>query len=236
MKTGWIVSFCRTLHRSAHDNQVESGTRPGRGSRKNCRLIRHLAITTAALLWVAGADAFSVRAQSDSAPPTTSMTVGTPTTDANGVKYYPVTSVYQGSQQQIIRVLQPTNPVLGKPRRILYVLPVEQGVTTQSSEFGDGLEELRLLNVPNRFNMTLIAPSFNYEPWYGDNPNDPTLRMESFITADLVAFGDTFGQVGTTPKRFLLGFSKSGNGALFNSQASGDVRCNRRLGFSGAAE
>src|SRR5271170_1345555 len=38
------------------------------------------------------------------------MTVGTPTVDANGVKYYPVSSVYQGSHQQIIRVLQPTNP------------------------------------------------------------------------------------------------------------------------------
>src|SRR5581483_6307821 len=31
------------------------------------------------------------------------MTVGTPAVDANGVKYYPVTSVYQGSVQQIVR-------------------------------------------------------------------------------------------------------------------------------------
>src|ERR1700722_6509868 len=42
---------------------------------------------------------------------TYSMTVGPPTVDANGVKYYPVKSVYQGSQQQTVRVLNPTNPV-----------------------------------------------------------------------------------------------------------------------------
>lgn len=149
-----------------------------------------------------------------SAPSAWSMTVGTPTTDVNGVKSYPVTSIYQGSQQQIIRVLEPTAPVPGKPRRILYVLPVETGVTSLSSSYSDGLEELRLLDVPNRFNMTLIAPSFNYEPWYGDNPLDPTHRMESFIINDLVPFGDTFASCTCSPQRLLIGFSKSGNGVL----------------------
>jgi hypothetical protein len=134
--------------------------------------------------------------------------------DANGVKYYPVTSVYQDLQQQIVRVLEPTNPVPGKPRRLLYVLPVDAGVDTLSSTWSDGLEELRLLDVPNRFNMTLIAPSFTYEPWYGDNILDPTKRMENFIIDDLVPFGDTFAQ-GSIPQRFLIGFSKSGNGVLF---------------------
>jgi len=152
-----------------------------------------------------------------------SMTVGAPTTDANGVKSYPVTSIYQGpqqnsgcsqnSQQQIIRVLEPTVAAPG-PRRILYVLPVEIGVTSLSSLYSDGLEELRLLDVPNRFNMTLIAPSFNYEPWYGDNPLDSTKRMESFIINDLLPWGDTFVQSASIPQRLLIGFSKSGNGVL----------------------
>ena len=140
------------------------------------------------------------------------MSVGTPTVDANGVQYYPVKSIYQGSQQQIIRVLQPTNPPPGTPQRLLYVLPVDSGVDTLSSTFSDGLEELRLLNVPNLFNMTLIAPSFGYEPWYGDNIPDAK-QMESFIVDDLVPFGDTFVQ-GTVRQRYLIGFSKSGNGAL----------------------
>ena len=145
---------------------------------------------------------------------TTSMTVGAPTVDANGVKSYPVTSVYQGSQPQVVRVLEPTNPAPGRPRRLLYVLPVSAGVTNQGSQFGDGLEELRLLDVANRFNLTLIAPSFAYEPWYGDNVTDPTLWMETFIVRELVPWGDTFLPAGTTPQRLLIGFSKSGNGAL----------------------
>ncbi|MFZ0690993.1 MAG: hypothetical protein WAM68_14260 [Acidobacteriaceae bacterium] len=141
------------------------------------------------------------------------MVVGSPSVDSNGVKYYPVTSAYQGSDQQIIRVLEPTNPVAGKPRRILYVLPVDQGVDTTDSTWSDGFEELRMLDVQDRFNMTLIAPSFNYNPWYGDNATAPTLRMESFIVDDLVPWGDTFLKGGVT-QRYLIGFSKSGNGVL----------------------
>ena len=88
-------------------------------------------------------------------------------------------------------------------------------MTTLNSTFSDGLEELRLLDVPNRFNLTLIAPSFNYEPWYGDNATDQTHWMESFIIRELVPFGDSFATDGQIPQRFVLGFSKSGNGALF---------------------
>lgn len=151
-----------------------------------------------------------------SAPSAWSLTVGTPTTDANGVKSYPVTSIYQGSQQQFIRVLEPTATCFGKARRILYILPVETGVTSLSSQYSDGLEVARLANIHNRFNMVLIAPSFNYEPWYGDNPVDTTgaHRMESFIVNDLVPFGDTFVPGASSSQRLLIGFSKSGNGVL----------------------
>jgi hypothetical protein len=162
-------------------------------------------------------DGSIIRIQPDTGQPvrqTTSMIVATPTIDANGVKSYPVTSRFQGSQPLIVRVLEPTNPVPGRPRRFLYVLPVETGVTSLSSTFGDGLEELRLLDVPNRFNLTLIAPAFNYEPWYGDHATDQTRWMESFVIRDLVPFGDSFAAAGEIPQRFVLGFSKSGNGAL----------------------
>jgi len=163
-------------------------------------------------------DGSIIRVHSDTGQPvrkTSTMTVASPTVDANGVKSYLVTSLYQGPEPTIIRVLEPTNPVAGKPRRFLYVLPVGSGVSNLSSYWSDGLEELRLLDVPNRFNMTLIAPSFNYEPWYGDNLTDPNYRMESFILNDLVPFGDTFAQGNDVPQRFLIGFSKSGNGVLF---------------------
>lgn len=142
------------------------------------------------------------------------MIVGTPTTDFEGIEYYPVSSIYQGNQSQTVRVLQPTHPAPGQPFRILFVLPVNSGNDPGSSRWGDGLEELRRLKVPDRFNVTLIAPSFDYEPWYGDNAIDKTRRMESFIVDDLVPFGDGFAH-GRIPQRFLVGFSKSGLGALF---------------------
>jgi PKD repeat protein len=96
----------------------------------------------------------------------------------------------------------------------MFVLPVEAGLTSLSSQYSDGLEELRLLNVPNRFNVTLVAPSFNYEPWYGDNVNDPTHRMESFIVKDLVPWTNTIEAASSNHERWLIGFSKSGNGVM----------------------
>ena len=148
------------------------------------------------------------------APAGNSMVVQPPTLDANGVKYYSVTSAYQGGREQTVRVLEPTNPAPGRPRRLLYVLPVEADITNRGSRFGDGLEELRRIDAQNRFNMTLIAPSFPYEPWYGDNASDKANSMEAFIVRELVPWGDKFLPPGTTPQRFLIGFSKPGNGAL----------------------
>ena len=147
-------------------------------------------------------------------PRTTSMLVGAPNVDANGVKSFPVTSAFQGPKPTTVRVLEPTSPAPGKARRILYVLPVESGVTSLSSKYGDGLEELRLLGVPNRYNVTLIAPSFEIEPWYGDHPRKIERRLESFIVKDLVPFGDRFASPNKIPQRWVIGFSKSGTGAL----------------------
>lgn len=142
------------------------------------------------------------------------MYVGSPQIDAHGVAYYPVRSAYQGYHEQIIRVLRPNHPRPGIEPSTVYVLPVDIGVDTLSSKWSDGLEQLRLLDVSNRFNMTLIAPSFQYIPWYGDNDRDPRRRMESFIVHDLVPFGDGLSPSGPVRHRYIIGFSKSGYGAM----------------------
>ncbi len=143
------------------------------------------------------------------------MTVsGPPTVDANGVKYYTVVSGYLGDQPTTIRILEPTNPAPGEPHRFLYLLPVQEGVTTLSSQWGDGLEQARLLNLQNLYNLTLVAPSFPITPWYGDNDIDPSARLESFLVKDVVPFVDQLDAAGPDPERWLVGFSKSGFGAL----------------------
>lgn len=138
----------------------------------------------------------------------------TPLPDESGVRRFSVVSDFLGPEPTIVRVVEPTAPVGNVPRRLLYVLPVEPGVTTEASAFSDGLTELQRLNVSNRYGLTLIAPSFNMVPWYGDHDSDPHRRMESFIVDDLVPLGDTLLPGGTPPRRWLIGFSKSGFGAL----------------------
>ena len=143
------------------------------------------------------------------------MTVlGSPTVDANGVKYYSVLSAYLGAQPTTLRILEPTNPAPGQPHRFLYVLPVEPGVTDLSSQFGDGLEQARLLNLQNLYNLTLVAPSFPIFPWYADNDINPDARLESFVVKAVVPFVDQLDAAGPDPVRWLVGFSKSGFGAL----------------------
>ena len=61
------------------------------------------------------------------------------------------------------------------PHNFLYVLPVEPGLQTM---FGDGLETLRGIAAQNQYNLTIIEPSFPIDPWYADNPIDPSIQYE----------------------------------------------------------
>ena len=139
-------------------------------------------------------------------------------TDANGVASYNYTSSDDGGGTHVLRVLQPTNPAPGVPHNFLYVLPVEPELGTT---YGDGLETLRSLDAQDQYNLTIIEPSFAVDPWYADNPNDPSLHYETFLTQDLVPwvtqnlapapatqlFAPTTGG-----QNWLIGFSKSGIG------------------------
>jgi putative esterase len=141
-------------------------------------------------------------------------------TDANGVASYDITSGDDGYGTHVLRVLSPTNPAAGVPHNFLYVLPVEPELGTT---YGDGLETLRSLNAQNKYNLTIVEPSFAIDPWYADNPNDPNLHYETFLTKDLVPwvtqnFSVTSGAVGPFgtitqhEQNWLIGFSKSGIG------------------------
>ena len=86
-------------------------------------------------------------------------------------------------------------------------------MTDLNSQFGDGLEQARLLNLQNLYNLTLVAPSFPIDPWYGDNDINPDRRLESFLVKAVVPFVDQLDAAGPDPERWLVGFSKSGFGA-----------------------
>jgi Bacterial Ig-like domain/Putative esterase len=144
------------------------------------------------------------------APPPQQLQIQFQGTDANGVSSYDVLSADDGNGSHVLRVLAPTNPAPGVPHNFLYVLPVEPELGTT---YGDGLETLRQLNAQNQYNLTIIEPSFAIDPWYADNPNDPSVQYETFMTKDLVPWVTQHLAVTGHEQNWLIGFSKSGQGA-----------------------
>ncbi len=130
--------------------------------------------------------------------------------DAHGIRSYDVISDSNGYGSQILRVLSPTNPAPGVAHNFLVVLRVNPG---QGSRYGDGLQTMQALDAQNRYNLTIIEPTFAFDPWYADNPNNKYFRYETFMTQDLVPW--IKHNLATTGHEqiWLIGFSKSGLGA-----------------------
>jgi hypothetical protein len=131
-------------------------------------------------------------------------------TDAYGVRSYQVFSPDNGPAIQVMRVLAPTHPAPGVPHNFLYVLPVQPGL---SNGFGDGLNTLQRLDAQDRYNLTIIEPTFAIDPWYADNPKNPNVRYETFMTGEIVPWVEQHLAVTGHEQNWLIGFSKSGLGA-----------------------
>ena len=127
-------------------------------------------------------------------------------TDSNGIQSYQVISSDNGYGPQIVRVLKPTNPAQGVSHNFLFVLPVEPGLGTT---YGDGMQTLLGLNAQNQYNLTIIEPTFTVDPWYADNPTDPNVQYETFMTQDLVPWVEKNLATTGTEQNWLIGFSVS---------------------------
>ncbi len=130
-------------------------------------------------------------------------------TDSNGVKSYNVISANNGDGPQTLRVLTPTNPAAGVAHNFLIVLPVEAGL---GSSFGDGLGTLESLDAQDQYNLTIIEPTFAIDSWDANNPNDPRLQYETFLTQELVPWIKQNLATTGHEQTWLIGFSKSGLG------------------------
>jgi hypothetical protein len=130
-------------------------------------------------------------------------------TDAQGIRSYSVISADNGDGPQTLRVLTPAKPASGVAHNFLIVLPVEARL---GSAFGDGLTTLQALDAQDKYNLTIIEPTFAIDPWYANNPNDPDLQYETFMTQELVPWIKQ--NLATTGQEqvWLIGFSKSGIG------------------------
>jgi hypothetical protein len=130
-------------------------------------------------------------------------------TAANGVKWYQVISADNGPNPQLLRVLAPTDPAPGVPHNFLYVLPVQRGLL---HKYKDGLATLLKLNAQNKYNLTIVQPTFGIDPWYANNPQNPDVQYETFMAKELVPW--VRKNLATTghEQNWLIGFSKSGLG------------------------
>jgi Ca2+-binding RTX toxin-like protein len=109
-------------------------------------------------------------------------------------------------------VLEPDHPSTSYDHTFLYALPVEAGLA--QSTWGSGLDELQKLDVPNQYNATIIEPIFPIYPWYADSSTDATINFETFMSTLLPAWVDSNFDPSGADKDLLIGFSKSGYGAL----------------------
>lgn len=135
-----------------------------------------------------------------------------PTRNAEkGVDVYSIESPYLG-KPSTIEVLQPDQFEEGGQYRTLYVLPVEGGI---GGTYGDGLAEIRKHNLHNTYNLICVTMSFDTVPWYGQHATDKTIRHAPFIREVVVPLIESrYPTTGKPGDRLLLGFSKSGWGAV----------------------
>lgn len=129
----------------------------------------------------------------------------------NGEVIHRVTCPWQKGETQI-RVLRPEDTAEDERLQVLFVLPVEGGSGTR---WGDGLSEIRKLGLHEKHRLLCVTPTFSALPWYADHPTDPMKAQETYLVKAVVPSVDRlYPTTGKFDGRLLLGFSKSGWGAM----------------------
>ena len=139
------------------------------------------------------------------------VTISEAKKDDSGFLVHEVRSPFQAKTTQI-RVLRPDREEQKRKKYpVVYVLPVEAG---SESRYGDGLKEVKKLDLHNKCGVIFAAPTFSHLPWYADHPTKPEVRQETYFVKVVVPFIDkTYPVKAEAEGRLLLGFSKSGWGA-----------------------
>lgn len=128
-----------------------------------------------------------------------------------GLVTHTIASPFQRTATRL-RVLLPDSYDPSRTYRTVYVLPVEPG---NAAVYGDGLNTVRQANLQNVHDTVFVAPSFTDMPWYADHARNVRLRQESHLIQTVIPFVEARYAVDRTAAgRLLLGFSKSGYGAV----------------------
>ncbi|HYE18554.1 MAG TPA: hypothetical protein VEA69_08925 [Tepidisphaeraceae bacterium] len=113
-----------------------------------------------------------------------------------------------------LEVLLPKTYDKAKPHRVVYVLPVEAAPLGPPKRWGDGLMEVKKHDLHNTHDVLCVAPTFDTIPWYIDHATDSHIRQATYLRQVVTLIEQTYKTPGTREGRLLLGFSKSGWGAV----------------------
>jgi hypothetical protein len=129
----------------------------------------------------------------------------------NEIISYRIASPFQG-KVTTVRVLTPDNMDRNKEYQVLYILPV---IENDNRRFGDGLLVIKSYNYHNTHQLICVAPEFSSPPWFADHATNAEKQDESHLLKTVIPFVN--GELPTLKSkegRLLIGFSKSGWGAL----------------------
>lgn len=131
--------------------------------------------------------------------------------NSDDIKSHQVYSPFQKGSTTI-QVLLPDDFSQNENYRVLYILPVrEQG----NKKSGDPLVEIIKDDLHNKHRLICVFPGYTHLPWYADHSVDKTKQDESHFLKTVLPFVEKhYPTMREKEGRLLMGFSKSGWGAL----------------------
>lgn len=128
-----------------------------------------------------------------------------------GVESWSVTCPYQEGTNKL-EVLLPDNLDTKKLHPVVYCLPVN---ATTKGDWGHPLTEAKKHDLANKYQCIFACPAYSKLPWYGSNPLRPEMRQSPYLLEVVIPFIEkTYPVIPKPEGRYLIGFSKSGLGAL----------------------
>jgi len=149
------------------------------------------------------------------AAPVTIVRDATPTKP--GVVSFTITAPGYQRGPKRLEVLVPDRVAPGRRLPVVYLLPVNTGL---DGPWGSPIEQIRRHDLANRHQVICVVPTYDVEPWFGDLPAQPAdsaplIRQQAYLTDIVLPLVEReFPALTEREGRFLIGFSKSGFGAL----------------------
>ncbi len=146
-----------------------------------------------------------------STPPAPTFTAPPPTFNPTRALWSTTVKSNCQKAENTLDILLPVKFDADKLHRVLYILPVEAG---PPKRWGDGLMEVKRRDLHNTHNLICVTMTFDTIPWYMEHATDPAIRQETYLRLVVEWVERTYKTPAAPDGRLLLGFSKSGWGAV----------------------